>query len=452
METNKTLFEQTPVPKALASLAIPTIISQLIVMIYNLADTFFIGQTNDPYKVAAASMAYVLFFLLNALANLFGIGGGSLISRLLGQGKSQESKGVSAFSFYGTIAVTAVYCLLCYVFMTPILTLMGASENTLGYASSYTLWVVVIGGIPATLSMAMSHLLRSEGHGSKASFGLSMGGVLNIILDPIFMFVLLPEGQEVAGAAIATMLSNVAALIYYFAVFYRIRKGSVLSLSVKRIPAGLKYSGEVLSVGFPSALSTLLVCVSITVLNNLTSGHGDIPLAAVGIVKKIDMLPHNVGTGLCQGMIPLISYNFASGNHKRMKSTINTARIWGMAFAGLCILVFELFANGLSLLFIKDAETVSLTASFLRIMCLATPLTVCNFHMCYTLQAMGKGTESLVLSACRQGLFNIPLLFLMNHLFGVYGIVWTQFLADTLTAIVSFIVYRKVLRGLTLSH
>lgn len=448
MNDNKKLFEELPVPRALASLAVPTIISQLIVMIYNLADTFFIGQTNDPYKVAAVSMAYVLFFVLNALANLFGIGGGSLISRLLGQNRHEDSRGVSAFSFYGTIIVTAVYCLLCYIFMNPILTLMGASENTLGFAREYTLWVIVAGGIPATLSMAMSHLLRSEGHGSKASFGLSMGGVLNIILDPLFMFVLLPEGKEVTGAAVATMLSNVASLIYYFVVYYRIRKGSVLSLSPTQVSAGLKYAGEVLSVGFPSALSTLLVSVSAMVVNNLTASHGDIPLAAVGIVKKVEMLPHNVGTGLCQGMIPLISYNFASGNHRRMKETINSARLYGLIFTGLCILLFEVLANQISWLFIKEQETVSLTASFLRIMCLATPLTICNFHMCYTLQAMGKGTESLVLSACRQGLFNIPLLFLMNHFFGMYGIVWTQLLADTLTVIVSFIVYRKVINGL----
>lgn len=199
MEENKVLFEEAPIPKALASLAVPTIISQLIVMIYNLADTFFIGQTNDPYKVAATSMAYVLFFMLNALANLFGIGGGSLLSRLLGQNKTEDARAVGAFSFYGTILVTAIYCVICYVFMTPILKFMGASENTLGFAADYTLWVVVIGGIPATLSMAMSQLLRSEGHGSKASFGLSMGGILNIILDPIFMFVLLPEGQEVVA-------------------------------------------------------------------------------------------------------------------------------------------------------------------------------------------------------------------------------------------------------------
>ena len=187
-------------------------------MIYNLADTFFIGRTNDPYKVAATSMAYVLFFMLNALANLFGIGGGSLISRLL----------------------------------------------------------------------------RSEGHGNKASFGLSMGGILNILLDLLFMFVIFPEGQEVTGAAVATMLSNVA---------------------------------------------------------------------AIGIVKKVEMLPHNVGTGLCQGMIPLIAYNYSSGNYKRMNKTINTARTYGLLFTFLCILVFEVFAGWIAWLFIKDADTVSLISS-----------------------------------------------------------------------------------------
>lgn len=448
MEENKELFEHTPVPKALAQLAIPTIISQLIVMIYNLADTYFIGQTNDPYKVAATSMAYVLFFMLNALANLFGIGGGSLISRLLGQNRTNDSKSVSVFSFYGTIIVTAVYCLICYFFMTPILNFMGASENTLGFAIDYTLWVVVIGGIPATLSMAMSHLLRSEGHGSKASFGLSMGGILNIFLDPIFMFIIMPKGQEVVGAAVATMISNVIALIYYCIIYYQIRKNSILSVSVKYLSAGIKYAGEILSVGFPSALSSILACVSIMVTNSLTAFHGDIPVAAIGIVKKVEMLPHNVGTGLCQGMIPLISYNYASGNHERMKKTINTARIYGLAFTALCIVIFEVFAGGIANLFIKEPETMSLTANFLRIMCLATPLTILNFHMCYTLQAMGKGTESLILSVCRQGIFNIPLLFFMNHFFGLYGIVWTQLIADALTAIVSFIVYRHVINQL----
>lgn len=237
MEDNKTLFERTPVPRALASLAIPTIISQLIVMIYNLADTFFIGRTNDPYKVAATSMAYVLFFMLNALANLFGIGGGSLISRLLGQDRRADARAVGAVSLYGMVLVTAVYCLICQVFMVPILEGMGASANTLGFACDYTFWVVVVGGVPATLSMTMSQLLRSEGHGGAAGFGLSMGGVLNILLDPLFMFVLLPQGQEVVGAAVATMLSNLAALAYYALTWYRLRGSSALSASPRWPPS-----------------------------------------------------------------------------------------------------------------------------------------------------------------------------------------------------------------------
>lgn len=451
MNENTELFENMPVRKALASLAIPTIISQLIVMIYNLADTFFIGQTDDPYKVAACSTAYVLFFMLNALANLFGIGGGSLMSRFLGQKNSDDAKSVSSFSFYGTVIVTAIYCIVCYIFMEPILKLIGASENTIGFAVDYTLWVVVIGGIPATLSIAMSHLLRSEGHGNKASFGLTMGGILNIILDPLFMFVILPDGREVVGAAVATMLSNVIALIYYIIVYIKLKDNSVLSASLRRLPAGAKYTGEVLSVGFPSALSNILACVSIMITNNLAASYGDIPVAAMGIVKKVEMLPHNVGTGLCQGMIPLISYNYSSGDFKRMKQTINYARTAGLIFTGICIVMFEIFAGGIAVLFIKDTETVRLTTNFLRIMCLATPLTICNFHMCYTLQAMGKGTESLVLSACRQGLFNIPMLFLMNCFCQLYGVIWTQFIADGLTVIVSVIIYKRVFKQLNLT-
>lgn len=149
-------------------------------------------------------------------------------------------------------------------------------------------------------------------------------------------------------------------------------------------------------------------------------------------------------------MIPLIAYNYSSKNYKRMHSTIRCARIVGLAFTGICIVIFEIFAGGISLLFIKDAETVTLTTSFLRIICLATPLTICNFHMCYTLQAMGNGRESLLLATCRQGIFNIPMIFLMNTLFGLYGVVWTQFIADSLTVILSLVIYHRIFRKLGL--
>lgn len=448
MNRNREVFESVPVPRALATLAVPTIISQLITMIYNLADTFFIGRTNDPYKVAAASLAFVLFFVMNALSNLFGVGGGSLISRLLGQRKNEEAKKVCSFSFYGTILITLGYSLLCLLFMDPLLRLMGASDNTIGYASSYVLWVVVIGGIPSTISMTMAHLLRSEGYAKQASFGLGMGGVLNIILDPLFMFVFLEPGLEVTGAAVATMLSNICSLIYFFVVFARLRGNTVLSLAPKYIPAGSRYTGQIFATGFPSALGSLLSCVANVVVNNLTAGYNDFALAAMGVVKKIDMLPMNVGMGLCQGMMPLVAYNYAAKNYERMRAASSCARIAGMSFAGLCIVFFEIFAGPLVKLFISEAETLTYGINFLRICCIATPVMICNFQMAYTFQAMGKGPQSLLLSSCRQGLINIPLLFLMNGLFGLYGVVWTQLISDGITLIISFALYQKVYRAL----
>lgn len=448
MQKNKAIFEDMPVPKALATLAVPTIISQLITMIYNLADTFFIGRTNDPLKVAAATVSFVLLFMMSAWANLFGVGGGSLISRLLGEKRPDDAKKVAAFSFFGAAVIGTVYATVTYIFMDSILMFIGASENTIVYARDYAFWVVVVGGIPTTMSMTLAHLLRSEGYAREASFGLGMGGVLNIIFDPLFMFVLFPKGEEVAGAAFATMLSNSIVFVYMFTVYLKMSRNTCMSVSPKKAVEGLKFAGEVFAVGFPSAINTLLSCVSNSTINNLMTSHGDIPMAAMGVVKKIDMLPMNIGMGLCQGMLPLVAYNYAAGNYKRMKAVSNTARLWGISFAGICIVLFEIFTGNIVKFFIEETETLALGTSFLRVACLATPLMITNVQMNYTFQAMGKGRQSLILSSCRQGLVNIPLLFVMNHFFGMYGIVWTQFIADMITLAISFTLYFSLYKKL----
>lgn len=446
MDKKKELFETMPVPKALMTLAIPTVISQLISMIYNLADTFFIGMTEDPFKVAASTLAFVLFFVMCALSNLFGVGGGSLISRLMGKGQHGEAKKVSSFSFYGTIGITLIYAMICLVFMKPVLTFIGASANTYEYAVSYTKWVVIIGGIPATLSMALSHLLRSEGYAKQASFGLGLGGVLNIALDPLFMFVILPKGQEVTGAAMATCLSNVISLIYFLSVILSLHGKTVLSIAPKYFIPGFSYVKQILATGIPSFLGAFLASVSNMFLNQLSSGYGDVELAALGVVKKIDMLPLNVGMGLCQGMLPLVAYNYASGNRERMKKVISTCRMTGLAFSLFCVILFEIFSPHIVNFFIPDEATVAFGEIFLRICCLATPLMFYNLLATFTLQAMGKGPESLLLSICRQGLVNIPLLFLMNAVFGLYGVVSTQLVSDCITMGISTFLVTKVLK------
>ena len=336
--------------------------------------------------------------------------------------------------------------------MEPLLGLLGASEFTYGYAESYTFWVVVIGGLPAMLSLTMSHLLRSAGYSRQAGFGLGMGGILNIALDPLFMFVLLPDGLEVTGAAIATMLSNVAAVIYFAAVYFKLRRAAVLSLTPGRISAGARHFGVIFAVGFPSAIGNLLSCAGNMAINKLASNYGDIAVAALGIVKKIEMLPMNVGMGLCQGMLPLVAYNYASKDFSRMKEAVKKASLCGMGFALLCVLVFELFPQTSIRIFIDDAQTVAMGAVYLRINCLATPLMICNFHISFTFQAVGKGPQSLLLSSCRTGLVHIPMLYVMDALAGLNGLAWTQVISDGVTLILALLLYRSFVRKFEAAH
>ena len=442
------LFETMPVGKALLTMAVPTIVSQLITMIYNLADTFFIGMSNDPYKVAAASVVGVLFFMLNALANLFGVGGGSLLSRLLGEKRDEEARRVGAFSFYGSLALAAAYSLVCFLFTEPLARLLGASDNTVGYASSYLFWVVVVGGIPSTVSLTMSHLLRSAGYSKESGAGLAIGGISNIILDPLFMFVLLPAGNEVTGAAMATLFSNTITVVYFLYVYGKLQGKTVLSLSPKYIRLEKSLIKQIFAIGLPSALTSLLANVTNIARNNLTSGYGDIEMAAYGIVVKADMLPLNIGMGLCQGMMPLVAYNYAAKNYTRMNSFTKAAQISGMITACFFIAVFQIFAPQIIWIFIRDEATIAYGTNFLRIACLATPFIISNFQKIYCLQAMGKGKESLILGVCRQGLIALPTLFVLNHFIGLYGVVLAQPISDACTFILSTFIYRQVYRKL----
>lgn len=449
--TRKTeIFERMPVGKAVAVLAIPTILSQLVTMIYNLADTYFIGLTGNPQMVAAASLAFPAFLLLTALSNLFGIGGGSLISRLLGAKSFDDTKKASAFSFYGCFIVTAIYSALVFFFMTTLLNLLGASKDTFEYARQYLFWTTVVGGIPTTLSVLIGNLLRSEGRVAFASVGMAMGGIINIILDPIFIFTF---DMGIEGAAIATMIANVCSMIYFFIIYLVIRKKSVISLGPRSFTLKKSISVSVVSVGIPSFVSLMLVCVSNAFMMNLASQYSDIAVAAIGIVKKIDTIPLNVGLGLSQGILPLIAYNYSARNYKRMDRVNLIARVTAITFSLFCIVLFQLFPNGIVSIFMADStETVELASKMLRILCLATPFMLTNLLMNSSFQAMGKGWQSLLLSSCRQGLLFIPCLFVMRNLTGLNGLVWTQFISDGITLVISFALYYGMLRKMKKEH
>lgn len=442
------LFETAPVPSALAVMAFPTIVSQLITLIYNMADTWFIGRTKNPYMIAASSLVLTVFLAANSLANLFGVGGGNLVVRLLGSRREDEARKAASWSLSMSAISALVFSLLCFVLMNPLLLLLGASENTIGYARQYLLFVVVLGGIPSVLSVAMGTMIRNVGYAKEAGFGLSMGGVLNIFLDPLLMFVLLPDGYQVMGAGIATMLSNVASLVYFTAVYCRISPVTVLELP-KRIEKLERSSlRSLFSVGIPAALALFLFDLTNIFINRLTSGYGDIELAAIGIVLKVERLPLNVGIGICLGMVPLVAYNYASGDWKRMYAFFSAARFAGVAVSIASVILYRIFAPILIQLFIDNAETVYYGTRFLRIRCFATPFMFLSFHMVHYMQSVDRGDCSLWLVAIRQLGLNIPLLFLLNRLFGMTGIVWTQAVADFFNVLISYVIYAFVNRDI----
>ena len=435
------VFREFPVPKALRVMVVPAVISQLIVLIYNMADTFYVGQTDNPYMVAATSLILPVFNITLCLAGLAGIGGGALISRLLGQERRDEARKVSVFSLYLGILIAAVFAVGMGLFMDPILEMLGAGENTYEYARQYAFCVIVFGGIPTVLSNVLSNLIRSIGKSKEAGAGIILGGILNIALDPLFMFVLLPDGYEVLGAGAATALSNCIACLFFLAVLIRLGRASVITFDPKTGLAERESMAAVFAVGIPSAVATFLFDLDYVVIDKLMVSYHDLALAAIGIVLKVERFPLNVGIGICQGMLPLVAYNYGAGNKKRMDDTIRLARGVGIVIALVSILLYEIFAGQFVRIFISDAQTIAMASRFLRIRVLATPLMFLSFFTVYLFQAFGKGKISLFLGVTRWLVFNIPMLFILNGIFGMYGIVWSQVTADMLTVILSFYVF-----------
>lgn len=440
--TNTELFETMPVPKAVLTMAVPTIVGQLIVLFYNMADTFFVGRTGNPFMVAGASLILPIFNITISLSGLAGIGGGALISRLLGLKKTEECEKVFSFSIWLALAVSAFFSLVVLIFMKPLLNVLGATPDTFVFARNYATCVIVVGAIPTVLSNTLANLMRSTGESKKAGFGVTMGGLINIALDPLFMFVIMPEGMEIIGAGVATVISNCISCTYFIVTVSK-QKESVLKLhSPFDFPEKKNVAG-VFGVGFPSSVNTLLFDLDYIVLDKLMSSYGDFALAALGIVLKVERLPLNVGIGICQAMMPIVAYNFSANNKKRMNETKNFALLVGLIVAAFSITMYELFAPSVMRFFIDDVTTVSYGTTFLRIRCLATPFMFLSFFHVYLFNGFGQGKYSLVLGIIRWAALNIPMLFVLNALLGIYGLTWAQFCADVIAVAIAVIVYKK---------
>lgn len=442
LQKEQEVFAKTPVMRALIKLALPTIVGQMILVVYNMADTFFIGMRGNDAMLSAVTVCMPAFMFLSAIANLFGIGGASVMARSLGAKDLKRAHRASAFAFWGTIFTTLAYVTAAFVFRHSFLNLLGATDgNVHAYAIRYLFVTVILGGIVSSLSIALSHLLRAEGHSVMASFGISFGGILNIVLDPLFMFYVLPAGNEILGAAIATALSNACALIYFaIVIVMRDKEKSSLRFRLKKNRLFGEIPMEVLSAGLPACVMTLFENISYAVLDKQLSFYGTQLQAGVGVAKKINMMAHSIVRGITQGALPLIAFNYASGDKKRMCRAIHFATLFAVGTALMCMSVCLVFAPQLITLFIRHASSSrEAGALYLRILCVGAPFSACAYTYISAFQATGKSAKSFVLAILRKGVVDIPLMFLLQGVFRATGVVIATPVADVVCCITALI-------------
>ena len=446
------LFENAPVPKAVMTMAIPTIISSLVMVIYNLADTYFVGMLDNPVQNAAVTLAAPVLLAFNAVNNLFGVGSSSMMSRALGQKKYDVVRSSSAFGFWCALCSGLLFSLACTLFHSPLLVVLGADQATSQATGEYLLWTVSCGAAPAILNVVMAYLVRSEGSALHASIGTMSGCLLNIVLDPIFI---LPQGlgMGAAGAGFATFLSNCFACLYFFVLLFIKRKNTYISLSPRQLRFDRGIVMGVCAVGIPSAIQNLLNVTGMTVLNNFTSLHGPDAVAAMGISQKINQVPLYISLGLSQGIMPLISYNYGSGNVSRLKAKIHIKIFCYSSRISIGVITaiaasYYLWSANLVSLFMENATIVAYGSRFLRGMCLGLPFLCMDFLAVGVFQACGLGKKALLFAILRKIVLEIPALYILGTLFPLYGLAYAQFTAEVVLATAAIIVLTRIFRGL----
>lgn len=434
------LLGDLPVRRAIFVMAMPVVVGMMVQVLYNLVDTYFIGKLGDPNQLAAANLAMPVFVLMMAIAGIIGTGAASYISRCLGEENKEQAEKTLATGVFLCFLIGLTATLLGVAFLKPLVSLLGASSETFPYAYTYVL-VLIIGTIPLMCNYAIGQLLRSEGDAMGSMFGMFLGTVLNIALDPLFIFVF---KMGVGGAAIATVLGNTASLLFY--LFRYTSAKSMLNIRPKLISFEKTIMREIFTIGIPASVSQAFMAISMTVLNNTAAGYGDVVVAGLGVSLRIITIGTFIFMGIAAGCQPLIGYNYGRGNLKRVQSVI----INGMGITtligimlGSLIWVFARQAIGI---FSSIEEVQNWGMIILRALVISLPFAGAQMLITVTVQAMGKAIPSLLLSISRQGLVFLPLLFLLNRLFGFNGFIFAQPTTDILMLVISIIMLSMILK------
>ena len=447
MDTDRIqLMEKAPVRQAILKLSLPTMLSMAVVMIYNLTDTFFIGRLNDPNLVAALSIATPVFMGIQAIGNIFANGASSYISRKLGSKDYDEAKRTSSTAVYTATAIGIVITAVLMLFRQPLLSVIGTSPSTFQATNAY-FSVISVFSIVFILQIALSGLIRSEGATNKAMIGMVLGIGSNIILDPVFIFVL---DMGVAGAAWATVIGTAIGALYFAS--HLMSKRTLLSVKVRHIHPSKRMYGEIFKIGIPSALSNLVMSFSMVLVNIIAAGYGDHIVAGNGVQMRVVSMAFMLIMGLAQGYQPFAGYNYGAQKYDRLKEGFKITLLYASGLAAFFMVVFLVIGENLIGLFIKDPATIEAGAKMIKAFSIGLPFIGLQMAMMITFQSVGKAFRAMVVSLGRQCIIYLPALFLLNDLFGFNGFIYAQPIADILTTGVAMLMSLSFFRELNRLH
>ncbi len=431
------LFARAPIPRAYFKMALPVVLSMLVSLVYNMVDTWFIAQTQYTALVAGVSLCAPMFTLMVAMGDIFGLGGSSLISRLLGQGEEKRVRHVSAFCSYGAIVWGVLVGALMLIFRQPILHLLGASSDTMDSAMAYYSYLAL--GAPAIIfTLVPSNILRTEGMAVASMVGSITGTVVNIILDPIFIFGL---NMGAGGAALATVLSNVVSAVLLIVLL--VAKSQRLSVR----PGDCSVQGtelrEILVIGVPASITNLMQSFAMALTNRFLLPYGTENVAALGIALKVNMIVMLIMVGFAFGAQPLLGYNYGANNRERLRDILKFDVLVQLVFSVVMTVVFLIFAPQIIRIFMSDSGVIQAGSRILRCMVITMPL-MGIILVCTTLfQAAGKAMPAFLLSISRQGVALLICMVVLSAVFGFYGVILAQAAADVVSVILALVLLKR---------
>ena len=445
------LFERMPVPKAVLKLCIPTMLSSLVLILYNLADTYFVGMLNAPAQTAGITLVSPVTLSFIAVTNLFGVGTSSLMSRSLGAKEYDTVRKSSVFGFYCALAAGLIISLLITFFKLPLLHILGTDQTTQPAASGYLFWTANLGAVPAIINVVLAYFVRSEGAALHASIGTMSGCILNILIDPLFI---LPWGLNMgaAGAGCATFISNCVACLYFIIMIKAKKDRTYVCLDIRLFRFNRHIIKEIFSVGVPAMIQNLLNVVTMTVLNNFTAGFGEQAVAAMGIASKLQLIPIQINVGMTQGSMPIFGYNYAAKNSKRLKKCILFSLALTIGVILAISVAFIVFSGSLVRAFMDNETVVGYGSWFLTGLCIAMPFMCVDYSAVGIFQGCGMGGRALIFALLRKVGLEMPALLILSRVWPLYGLPFACACAEVVMCTVSVILIIKLFRKLDARH